>query len=157
MKARVLPTENSFSAAFAGTYDFAVAANTGQTVFKMQANSVYYLDNFTVGGNIAREDFLSAISTTPVITLSRKRDGQLIYIRSIPITQFYENKECTCFVDSQKGDDQLLISMAGILKQTANLVGVSPILLTVSFAAFVIDDTEFNAMYRDRLAARGKL
>jgi len=151
IKARIIPTENTFSAPFTGVYDFSlVAGNTRQTVFKLDANAVYFLDNFSVAGNIASEDFLSAISTVPTMTLSRKNDKQLIYTRSFPISQFFQNKESTCFVESNKGDDELQISLSGILAQVPNLVGVDPIKLTVSFSCFAMDEREYNQTYRDK-------
>lgn len=152
-KARIIPTENTFSASFLGTYDFGVAANVRQTVFTLDANSVYFLDNFSVGGNISSEDFLSAISTIPIMTLSRKNDtsGSTIYTRSFPITQFYQNKDCTCFVFSNKGSDELVISLSGVLNQISNLIGVDPVKLTISFSCFAMDDRTYNAEFRDQL------
>jgi hypothetical protein len=150
-KSRVIPTENTFSAPFIGSYDFgAVAGNQRQTVFKLDANSVYFLDNFSVAGNIASEAFLSSIIDIPAMTLSRKNDRQLIYTRSFPISQFYQNKECTCFVDSNKGDDELQISFSGILAQVSDTVGVDPLKITISFSCFAMDGNDYNAAYRDR-------
>jgi hypothetical protein len=149
-KSRIIPTENTFSAAFTGVYDFGAAANVKQTVFKLDRNSVYFLDNFSVAGNIASEDFLSSISTVPVMTLSRRNDGQGIYTRSFPVSQFFQNKECTCFVDSNKGDDELQITLSGILAQVPNIVGVDPVKITISFSCFAMDEVEYNSTYRDR-------
>ena len=149
-KARLIPTENTFSAPFTGQYDFGIDANQNQTVFPLQANTVYYIDNFSVGGNISREDYLSAISTVPNITLSRKQDKSGVYTRSIPLAQFFENKPSTVYVESNKSDDELRISLSGILLQTANLVGVDPVKITISFCAFAIDERDYNITYRDK-------
>ena len=153
-KSRIIPSENTFSAPFTGIYDFGIVANVKQTVFKLDANSVYFLDNFSVAGNIASEDFLSSISTVPVMTLSRRNDKQLIYTRSFPISQFFQNKECTCFVVSNKGDDELQITLEGILSQVPNLVGVDPVKLTVSFSCFAMDEREYNTSFRDQQSTR---
>ena len=149
-KARLIPTENTFSAPFTGLYDFGLAANVKQTVFALQANTVYYLDNFSVGGNITREDYLSAILTVPTITLFRKQDKSSVYTRSIPLAQFFENKPCTVYVESNKVSDELQITMTGTLVQVANLVGISPVKLTVSFSVFAIDERDYNISYRDK-------
>jgi len=148
-KARLIPTENTFSAPFTGLYDFGIPANDRQTVFPLQANTVYYLDNFSIGGNIAREDYLSAISTMPVMTLYRKQDKSGVYTRSIPIAQFFENKPCTVYVESNKAADELQLSMTGILSQVANLVGIDPVKITVSFSAFAIDERDYNTSFRN--------
>lgn len=151
-KARIIPTQNTFSASFSlGVYDFGVAANTNQVVFNLDANSVYFLDRFSIAGNIASEDFLSCISTVPLLTLGRKNDNQLIYTRSFPITQFYDNKDCSCFVESNKGTDALVVSITGVLNQNINLVGVDPIILTLSFSCYAIDDRDYNRNFRDSI------
>lgn len=152
-KARIIPTQNNFSAAYTlGVYDFGTVGNTAQVVFTLDANSVYYLDRFSVAGNIASEDFLSCISVTPLLTLGRKNDNQLIYTRSFPITQFYENKDCSCFVESNKGNDALVVSLTGVLNQNSNLVGVDPVILTLSFSCYAIDDRDYNRVFRDSLS-----
>lgn len=153
-KSRIIPTENNFTAPFTGIYDFgAVAGNARQVVFNLDPNSVYFLDNFSVGGNITSEDFLASIATVPILTLSKQSDrkGSTIYARSFPISQFFQSKECTCFVDSNRGNDALLISLSGVLNQTANLVGLDPLKLTISFSVFAMDEKEYNSSYRDRL------
>lgn len=156
-KARIIPTENNFTANFTGVYDFSlVAGNSRQTVFNFEQNTIYFLDNFSVAGNITSEDFLSSISTVPVLTLSKTSDrpGSTIYTRSFPISQFFQAKECTCFVESNKGNDALVVSLDGILSQVPNLVGVDPVKLTVSFSVFAMDEKEYNQSYRDRAFTR---
>lgn len=156
-KSRIIPTENTFTANFTGVYDFSLlAGNTRQTVLIFDPNTVYFLDNFSIAGNISSEDFLSSISTVPTLTLSKAGDkaGSTIYTRSFPISQFFHNKECTCFVDSNRGNDSLLVSLNGILAQTAGLVGIDPVKLTVSFSVFAMDEKEYNQTYRDRLFSR---
>jgi hypothetical protein len=152
-KSRIIPTENNFTAPFTGVYNFGlVAGNSRQTVFNFEPNTVYFLDNFSIAGNISSEDFLSAISTVPTLTLSKTSDrpGSTIYTRSFPISQFFQGKECTCFVESNRGNDSLVVSLDGILAQVPNLVGVSPVKLTVSFSVFAMDEKEYNITYRDR-------
>jgi hypothetical protein len=151
-KARYIPTQNTFSALFLGVYNFGIAANTRQTVFPILANTIYFLDNFSLGGNIAKEDFLSSINTLPLMTLSLKScplNG--IYEKPIPLTHFYENKEATAFVQSKQSNDELQVSLSGILNQTAPLVGVSPVVLTVTFSVYAMDDRNYNAQFLDSL------
>lgn len=156
-KSRIIPTENNFSAPFTGVYNFGlVAGNSRQTVLPLDANSVYFIDNFSIAGNITSEDFLASISTVPTLTLSKTSDrpGSTIYSRSFPISQFFQGKECTCFVDSNRGNDNLVVSLDGILAQVPNLVGVDPVIITVSFSVFAMDEKEYNQSYRDRVFSR---
>jgi len=151
-KARFISTQNTFSALFlAGGYDFSVPANTRQSVIPILPNTLYFLDNFSLGGNIAKEDFLSAINTVPLMILSLKGDKQAIYERPIPLTSFYDNKECTAYCKSKQSNDELQISLSGILNQTAALVGVSPVILTVTFSVYAMDDKTYNAEFIDVL------
>lgn len=153
VKARFIPSSNIFSANFTGVYDFSlVAGNVKQTVIALDRNTVYYIDGFSIGGNITREDYLSAISTLPVMVLSRKNDGQQIYAAPIPLVQFYENHPANAFTTSDKSGDELQLSITtGILNQVSNLVGVNPVKLSVSFNIYAMDDREYNAAFRDSL------
>ena len=155
-RARVIPTSNAFSSAYsAGVYDFSLTAgNTKQTVIPLSPNTIYYVDNFSVGGNITAEDFLSCVNTVPLLTLSRKQDGQSIYDAPFPINQFFQNKEATAFFSSNKGGDELQATLTGILSQNINIVGVSPVIITLSLAVYAIDDAAINADFRDQLLRR---
>lgn len=143
-KARYIPSQNTFSAAFTGLYDFNIAANVNQTVIKMAPGLTYFIDNYAFAGNITQEDFLSAINTVPAMKLSRKNDRDNVYTGTIPLNQFASEKPATVFVASNKGNDELLITFTGVLNQIANLVGISPVNFTVSLAIYAIDNNDFN-------------
>lgn len=143
-KARYIPSQNTFSAPFTGLYDFNIAANVNQVVIKMAPGLTYFIDNYSFAGNITQEDFLSAINAVPSMKLSRKNDSDNVYTGVIPLNQFSSEKPATVFVSSNKGNDELLITFAGIINQTANLVGVSPVSFTVSLAIYAIDNNDFN-------------
>ena len=145
--ARPLTTSNSFSAPFSGVYDFAISANIGQVLLPIDTNKIYYFDNISIGGNISSEDFLDAIVTAPTITLRYRSDNQTVYSAPIIINQYFQNKEITCFAKSMKGGDAVLATFSGLLKQTASLVGVNPITITVSFSAYAMDSAVYNAMF----------
>ena len=153
-KARYIPTENTFSASFNtptfGVYDFGIAANTNVSVLKMQANTVYFINALSIGGNIASEDFLSSISTTPKIYLKRKNSGENVYTSPIPILRYFDNKEISAWSLSDKGDDELLITFTGVLNQIIATMGVSPITLAVSLSIYAIDDNIWNAAFRNK-------
>jgi hypothetical protein len=154
-KAKFAPTVNNFSAAFTGIYDFNIPANDKQVLFKMQPNTVYFIDNFSFAGNIPREDFLDALllAEPPRITIKRISDGQTVYDNPIFLTQFYEDKPATTFLSTRQQGDAALITLNAQLSQTANLIGKSPIVLTIAFNMFYIDDNKYAAAYLDALDA----
>lgn len=140
---RYIPASNTFNAYFTGEYNFSTAANTRQSVIKLQANSIYIIESYSLGGNIAKEDFLSSISIVPAMFLSRKADKQGIYTRAIPLTHFYENREAMVYFESKTMNDELLVSFTGRLNQTAPLMGINPAKIVLSFTIYAIDDTVF--------------
>jgi hypothetical protein len=151
-KARFSPCVRNFSAPFAGTYDFGIAANAGLSLLPLQANIVYLISSYSVGGNIASEDYLSAINTLPKFILTRKNDNQPIRTDSIPVVQFESGKETMIFADSKQANDELLINLSGILNQTPSLVGVDPVILTISFSIFAIEDRDYAIAFQEKLS-----
>jgi hypothetical protein len=152
--AHYLPTRNQFSAAFTGVYDFGVVAgNQNQVVCPLEKDKVYYIDNFAFGGNIAGEDYLSAINTVPLVLLTRVSDHQNIdgYMKKIPLALFSPGIPATAFVRSNRVDDALLVSISGILNQTANLVGVTPVILVLSFNIYVSTTQAFVEQFDGRV------
>jgi hypothetical protein len=146
-KLRYIPASNTFNAPFTGEYNFSIAANTRQSVIGLQANSIYIIDSYSLGGNIAKEDFLSSIAVNPAMILSRKADKQGIYTRAIPLNHFYENREAMVYFESKIRGDELLVSFSGKLNQTANLVGINPLKISLAFTIYAIDDTAFAANF----------
>jgi hypothetical protein len=151
-KARFIPVVKSFSAPFTGVYNFGTAANTDQTLLKLDSNIVYLISVYTVGGNIASEDYLSAINALPQFILKRRNDNQTIRTDFIPVVQFEQNKEAMIFVDSRQADDELRATFSGILNQTAPLVGVDPVIITLSFSIFAIEDRDYGIAFLDKLS-----
>lgn len=157
-KARFIPCVKSFSAPFTGVYDFGIAANADLTLLPLQANIVYLISTYSVGGNIGSEDYLSAINTLPKFLFKRRNDNQAIKTDSISVVQFEQNKEAMIFSDSKQADDEVRISLTGILNQTASLIGISPVIISISFSIFAIEDRDYAIAFQDKLsgnAARG--
>jgi len=59
----------TFNAPVLGKYNF--NGITGVFISKLNAHTVYMIDSMTIGGNIAGEDFLSAIETLPLFNLKK--------------------------------------------------------------------------------------
>ena len=152
-KAIFSPTSNIFSAPFTGIYDFNIAANIGQTLLKLIPNTIYLIDNFSFGGNFPKEEYLSAIDLTnlPTITIKKKSDKAIVYDKPIILTQFYEDKNAAAFIKSQQENDEALISLSAKFFQTANMIGINPLYLSISFNVFYIDDNEYNRAFVDSL------
>lgn len=144
---RYIPASNTFNAVFTGDYQFGTPGNTLQTVIALQENTVYYIDNYSVSGNIPKEVFLSSIAITPTIVFSRRKDKQHVYTRAIPVTHFFEEKAATVFVFSQSKEDALLVSFSGVLSQTADMIGINPLKITVSLSIYASDDPAIHAQF----------
>ena len=147
---RYIPTVNAFSTPFTGLYDFnIVSGNVKQTVCELQPGSVYFIDNFTIGGNIAKEDYLNAISVMPELIFYRKRTRQIVYQNPIPIPHFFEEKAATLFVYTTGNADELQLTLRGQISQTAALIGIDPLKITVSISLFVTDDPKILQNFLD--------
>lgn len=152
-KAHFQPTGNIFSAPFTGIYDFNIPANQNQTLIKLNPNTVFLLDNFSFAGNISKEDFLSALdlSNLPTVTIRKKSDSSVVYDKPIVLTQFYEDKTASAFLQSQAANDEALITFSAKLNQIAPLIGIDPLLLSLSFNIFYIDSNDYNAAFADSI------
>jgi hypothetical protein len=156
-KARYIPLSNTFSAFFnspsLGKYDFGVTANAGQIVLELQPGTVYYIEGLSVGGNIAAEDYLGAILYVPLLTLRRTQGNDIVYRNSIPVVQFFQSKEISNFIWSEKSGDNLTIDCTGVLLQTSALVGIDPIKINSFLSIFAIDDRNYNAVIKGEMPA----
>lgn len=150
-KAKFRPTANVFSAAFAGVYDFNIAGNQKQKLFDLVPNTVYLLNEFSFAGNIGAEEYLSSLDllNLPYISISKKHDQQKVYDTPIFLPSFLETREAAAFLKSNQQNDEAQISIAGILKQISTTVGLSPMILTVSFSVYYMDENEYNRAFAD--------
>lgn len=157
VNARFISTSNIFSCVIAaGIYDFSLtSANSFQTVIPYLPNSTYFISGVSVGANISSEDYLSSISTTPLITLTRKIDKEKIFTKSFPVTKLFDNREMSVYTFSGKSGDEIQMGLSGILSQPYNLIGVSPVKITVALNIFQIDERDYNATIRG--AIRGQI
>jgi len=150
---RIVPTGNIFSAVFnatgKGVYDFSSIVNTSQVVIPLQSNSVFFIDTFQLSGNIPETDFISAIVKNPELTFRTLKDGKTIFSNSFSIVD-YSERAVSAFVNSQKKEDSLIVDFSGILKMTENLIGITPINITLSVTIYAIDESEYNRKYQDK-------
>lgn len=153
--ARYVSASNIFSAAFnsptIGKYDFGVAGNQNVDVLELQPNSIYYIDTMSIGGNITTEDYLGAINTLPKLTLRRKIGTENLYSKQVPIVQFFQEKQISNFVKSDKGGDFLTMSFEGVLNQTSSLLGISSVSINVFLSIYIVDDNYYNTAIREAM------
>ena len=151
--ARYLPTITTFSAVFntvsSGVYDFNSPGNKSVVVLSpMDTNSIYLIGGMQSGANIAQEEFLAAIRTTPLLTLRKQQNNEIVYASKIPLVLFSQDKDITAFVHSNKGNDALVADLTGVLAQTQYLLGISPVSIYITFDIFAMDSRDFNESFR---------
>lgn len=156
-ESRLIPTSTRFSAQFGvptvGVYDFTnTAANRDVSVIPILPNTVYFIDRFSVGGNISEAQFLEAINTFPFLFVKRKILNKNIYKQPIPITNYIDSGELSNFFYSDKTNDELILTFEGILDQIPGMVGLSPVTIQISFNIWAIESSYFNGAFRDSLA-----
>jgi len=160
IKARFIPTENVFLAPFntitPGKYDFGAVSgglSAAQVVIPLQGNSLYLIDRYSVGGDIASEVFLASQGATPpLLSLQYSITGENVYSRPIPVVSFVNDRESVVWAWSHKGDDNLSLRVSGVLNQVAETVGKDPIRMHVSLAIYAIEDRDYIAKFHDRLS-----
>jgi hypothetical protein len=149
-----LSSSNTFSAAFGtptpGVFDFGVTANIGQTVQVLQPSTIYFIDTLNIGANISSLDYLASINTVPTLKFTRKIGNEIVYAKVIPVNTLAENKVATVWVKSDKGGDELLLTVTGILKMTAGLIGIGTVSLNVSCNIFAVHERDYTIWFNDQ-------
>lgn len=155
-ESRLIPTSTRFSAQFgvptAGVYDFTnTVANEDVFVIPILPNTVYFMDRISVGGNITEQQFLESINTFPFLFVKKKILSKNIYKQPIPITNYIDGGELSNFFFSDKANDELILTFEGILDQLPSMIGISPVVIQISFNIWAIEAAYFNGAFRDSL------
>jgi hypothetical protein len=152
------PTTTIFSAPFnvmtPGKYNFLDAAQN-QNIISLLPGNVYLVERLSAGANVSAQDYFSALQlvTPPVITLKKRLTGEPINPNPIPIVQYFDGLELAFWIRSDKKGDFLTLSMSGIMNQTAALVGVPFVSVSISFIIWQINEKEFNSSFRNTIDA----
>lgn len=152
-----ITTSNTFEADFnvpvVGQYSFTGnVVNQNQQVMELQTKKVYLIERTNIGGTIAEENYLAAISTIPSFRLKRLQGNEAVYFLAQPVNTYIDNQEITAWIVSEKKNDELIIDFNGVLNQTVDLVGVATVKINVSFAIYIIENQEFYTKFRDKLS-----
>lgn len=156
--ARPIMTTNIFTGTFnnptPGKYDFGVPANSGILVTEMFTGTVYLIERISVGATIPEGDFLEAIENIPRLKLKRQQTNEIEYKLPLPIVNYIDNKNLVLWSFTEKGRDNLIIDLDGVLNQTAALVGVSQVKINISYTIYAIESTEFYKRFRGELSGQ---
>lgn len=152
-----ITSSNTFEADFnvpvVGQYSFTGnTVNQNQQVMELQTKKVYLIERTNIGGTIAEENYLAAISTIPTFRLKRLQGNEAVYFLPQPVNTYIDNQEITAWLVSEKKNDELLIDFDGVLNQTVDLVGIATVKINVSFAIYIIENQEFYTKFRDKLS-----
>lgn len=143
---RFVPASGIFTAAFnvptVGKYDF-----NGQVVTLAAAlvpNSVYLIDSYSVAGNVAGEDFLSAIDTAPGFTLLKTVNNENVFDGPIQIHSYFTDRQIVHFFRTNQNKTGLSGKLTGVLNQIPAFVGIASISLSINFSLHAIDESKFE-------------
>ena len=130
-----------------GQYDFSGSANTFK-LFPLERNSVYLIERMAIGGNISNEIYFNSILTTPLLTFTKSITQENVYKRSIPIVNYYPDRQATTFVHSDKAGDSLLVNLSGVLDQIAETVGKNSISIFLTLSVYEIALKDYSIYFR---------
>jgi hypothetical protein len=121
-------------------YDFSGATQHAVVLSEILPNSAYFLSTLSIGGDLDASDYLNAIQEVPLLTLERGSDRNAIMERPFSVVGLSDAGEIGVWLRTQRGNDSVLASITGILKQTANLVGRTAVSLSFAFTVFAVDE-----------------
>ena len=137
-----------FNAVTPGKYNFNGGFGNYQAIMPILKGSLYFLQSVTIGGNIAVDSFLDSISVFPQLSLFRSTDKYLFFPQPFPVVNYVNAQEVNSWIFTDRDGDVLNGFLTGILDQTADLIGVSPVQLSFQFDFYEISDTAFVNNFR---------
>ena len=143
---RYVPGSGIYTAVFnvptIGQYDF--AGQTVELVKSLVPNTVYLIDSYSVAGNVAGEDFLSAIATVPALTLQKTLNNENIFDGPIQIHSYFTDRQIVHFFKTGHNKTGLAGKLSGVLNQIPAFVGLASISLSINFSLHAIDESGFE-------------
>jgi len=141
-KALPIETFNRFQARFnvlPNKYSFDIAeepTNGRQLVIPMNNRYIYLIDRVSFSSSIDEGVYLRSIDVQPDLRLQLRLQSAFLYPYPLPAINYKDNLEFNFWFHSNKANDQLLVSMSGILDQVPETVGVSTIYSHISFIIY---------------------
>lgn len=126
-------------------------------VTELDLNSIYLISGFSFSTSIAESLYLTAIDPTKQLKIQLFTKKNLnVFKYPIPLLKYHENSELNAYVRTSNSTDFLQISGNGEFYQVADLIGITNIVLSISFFLYQIDSNEFNKYYNEDLSKKGE-
>jgi hypothetical protein len=139
-----------------GLYTFVGAAAPLAINRPLLENCLYYFRNITISADVAEADYLGAISTTPSFQIYKASDnGVQLFREPVRICNYFQQFDYRMVWQTQQSNDVLTGSIAGVLTQTAGLVGKTSITMKVVIAAQEIVDQHYTRLFREQSYPQG--
>jgi hypothetical protein len=146
---RYIPASAVFPAVFnnptIAKYDF--NNNTQVFIKGLLAHTIYMIDSISIGGNMAGEDFLSSIDTTPVFNLKKSIDNENIFDKPMQINGYATDRQIVHFFHTGLNNCDLIASITGKLIQLPDYIGLNTFQLAINLSIHAIDENDFHQEY----------
>lgn len=154
--AKLIKTSTVFAADFnadplnLGFYNFSYGTtNNNITILPTKSNTVYLIDRASFGGNMSQLAYQrSLINPVPYLTFYRVIGQEVIYQSSIPLSGYFQETEFTAFFTSDKNGDGIAVSLAGMLSQDVENIGLTTSILYLNLSIYAVDENEYNNNFR---------
>jgi hypothetical protein len=117
--------------------------------FKLAGNTLYYIDSYEIGGDIAESEFSANIIEQPKLILSLNPQDYQLFKYPLPIPGYSDGRYIPTFFSSTQGNDgvALIGRLTGLLSQSPSLVGKTDINLDVTTNIYEISDDDFKSEF----------
>ena len=148
-----IETLNTFTATFnafgLGQYSFTgVAANQNQVVLNVNERFLYLIDRISFAADIPEAVYMESLATfalpavLPTFWFTWLRDGQPMYQRRLQGVNYKDDMEFNYWFGSPKRNEQLLVTMDGVLNQVPATVGRATINAQLSLIIYQEENLE---------------
>lgn len=118
-------------------------------LMRLNYNTYYILDSFTVSGTITEDVFVKSINDKIKIEIFLKSNRERVLSRAWEISNYYGFVSVPNFVIVNRNYEYLQVRMVGRLRQVSETVGVERIKLRLGFVFAEVQGTEFQKEIRD--------
>jgi len=143
---RYVPAAAVFEATFnnptVAKYDF----NGNQQTFitKLLPHTVYMIDSISIGGNMAAEDYLSAIDTVPLFNLKKSNETENIFDKPMQLNGYSTDRQIVHFFQTGLSNLDLIATITGKLNQLPDYIGLAIFKLAINLSIHAIDENDFH-------------
>lgn len=146
-----IPVKSVYNIPFNTLSDGTYTIDAKVEILKLEQNTVYFFESMEISADIDRNVYQSSIQVNPQLFLKRRLGNTIAIPRSIPISQFTDEKTLEFFIKNDSKNNYLDGELIGKLKQTPDLIGIDEINININFKLFAMNDKIFNAHFRDSI------